>query len=154
MRKRSVVAPDWWDYTTISDELVSTRPLTVEDMAQLSVWFQEQCDTIEEFYLAEALERGRSTPSKPVASTKQPAGGTLSSVGLNLGKLPVRFLVMNTKDGVAVLFSHSQIELCFNKIRPDSAFKRKTCIIRQAIWRLGKSTSSRPHARQAGRRKH
>ena len=59
MRKKSVVAPDWWDYTTISDELVAdVARLTVEDMAQLSRpgFKVVMYDTIEEFYLAEALE--------------------------------------------------------------------------------------------------
>ena len=59
MRKYSVVAPDWWDYTTIDDELVrDTAKLTVKDMEQLSRpgFKVVMYDTIEEFYLAEALE--------------------------------------------------------------------------------------------------
>ncbi|MBQ2336751.1 MAG: hypothetical protein II381_10580, partial [Victivallales bacterium] len=72
MRKKSVVAPDWWDYTTISDELVAdVARLTVEDMAQLSRpgFKVVMYDTIEEFYLAEALEYieawKQSSPAHP-----------------------------------------------------------------------------------------
>ncbi|EPR67851.1 hypothetical protein [Cyclobacterium qasimii] len=61
MRKISSIAPDWWDYTTldlgskITDQIASMTPA---DMIKLSrpgfkVVFY---DTIEEFYLAEALE--------------------------------------------------------------------------------------------------
>ena len=59
MRKHSVVAPEWWDYTTIDDELVrDTAKLTVKDIEQLSRpgFKVVMYDTIEEFYLAEALE--------------------------------------------------------------------------------------------------
>ncbi|HEY1010216.1 MAG TPA: hypothetical protein VGE58_08905 [Daejeonella sp.] len=61
MRKKSSIAPGWWDYTTldlgqkVTDKIAS---LTAEDMIGMSrpgfkVVFY---DTIEEFYLAEALE--------------------------------------------------------------------------------------------------
>ena len=59
MRKASVVAPNWWDYTTINDELVAdAASLTVADMAALSRpgFKVVMYDTIEDFYLAEALE--------------------------------------------------------------------------------------------------
>jgi len=58
-RKLSILAPDWWDYTTLDDEILDDAArLTVEDMAALSrdgfkVVFY---DTLEDFYLAEALE--------------------------------------------------------------------------------------------------
>ncbi len=58
-RKKSMLAPDWWDYTTLDDELLNdAAKLSVEDMAGMSrpgfeVVFY---DTIEDFYLAEALE--------------------------------------------------------------------------------------------------
>lgn len=142
MRKRSVVAPDWWDYTTISDELVSdVARLTVEDLAQLSRpgFKVVMYDTIEEFYLAEALEYidawRRSTPSKPVGVCG-PIGPTeqlplvariVNALGLNLGKLGAHFWGMDewVEDGVAVpidhplSFSKCNDELCFNKIRPE-----------------------------------
>jgi glucosamine-6-phosphate deaminase len=58
-RKVSAIAPDWWDYTTLDDELIQTvAGLTPKDLLKLSrpgfkVVFY---DTLEEFYLAEALE--------------------------------------------------------------------------------------------------
>ncbi|UCG50039.1 MAG: hypothetical protein JSU94_09685 [Phycisphaerales bacterium] len=58
-RKTSILAPGWWDYTTLDDEILNDAArLTAEDMAGLSrdgfkVLFY---DTLEDFYLAEALE--------------------------------------------------------------------------------------------------
>jgi len=58
-RKISMLAPEWWDYTTLDDEILNDAArLTVEDLAGLSrdgfkVVFY---DTLEDFYLAEALE--------------------------------------------------------------------------------------------------
>lgn len=58
-RSVSKVAPDWWDYTTLDQEILNdAAKLTPEDMFGLSrpgfkVVFY---DTLEEFYLAEALE--------------------------------------------------------------------------------------------------
>ena len=58
-RKLSMLAPEWWDYTTLDDELLNdAAKLTPEDMLELSregfkVVFY---DTLEDFYLAEALE--------------------------------------------------------------------------------------------------
>jgi glucosamine-6-phosphate deaminase len=58
-RKLSMLAPNWWDFTTLDDELLNdVAKLTPGDLLQLSrdgfrVVFY---DTLEEFYLAEALE--------------------------------------------------------------------------------------------------
>jgi len=58
-RKKSILAPDWWDYTTLDNEILDDAArLTPEDMVKLSregfkVVFY---DTLEDFYLAEALE--------------------------------------------------------------------------------------------------
>jgi glucosamine-6-phosphate deaminase len=58
-RVLSKVAPDWWDYTTLESELIDdAAALSAEDMQRLSrpgfrVVFY---DTLEDFYLAEALE--------------------------------------------------------------------------------------------------
>ncbi len=72
-RRRSVVAPDWWDYTTLDEELLADAArLTAEDLVQLSrPGFQVvMYDTLEEFYLAEALEYinawRQSTDDNPV----------------------------------------------------------------------------------------
>jgi len=72
-RKLSSIAPDWWDYTTLDDALVrDAATLTPQQMLKLSrpgfrvVMF----DTLEEFYLAEALEYitawQQATPDNPV----------------------------------------------------------------------------------------
>jgi glucosamine-6-phosphate deaminase len=72
-RKQSCVAPDWWDYTTLDDELLAdAAKLSADDLFQLSrtgfkVVFY---DTLEDFYLAEALEYvnawRQSTDDNPV----------------------------------------------------------------------------------------
>ena len=59
MRKISKISPDWWDYTTLDDELIQDAArLTPDDLGQLSrPGFRVVIyDTLEEFYLAEALE--------------------------------------------------------------------------------------------------
>ncbi|MCJ7752576.1 MAG: glucosamine-6-phosphate isomerase [Armatimonadetes bacterium] len=58
-RPLSVVAPEWWDYTTLDKELIEdAAKLTPEDLLGLSRPGFEVClyDTLESFYLAEALE--------------------------------------------------------------------------------------------------
>src|SRR5262245_54192110 len=72
-RKLSSVAPDWWDYTTLDDALLrDVARLTPKDLLQLSrPGFQVVFyDTLEDFYLAEALEYvhawKRSTSDNPV----------------------------------------------------------------------------------------
>ncbi len=72
-RKQSILAPDWWDYTTLDDQILNdAAKLKEKDIAQLSregfkVVFY---DTLEDFYLAEALEYidawKQSTADNPV----------------------------------------------------------------------------------------
>src|SRR4051812_29424953 len=58
-RRFSAIAPDWWDYTTLDREIIDEAArLTLRDLQRLTrpgfrVVFY---DTLEEFYLAEALE--------------------------------------------------------------------------------------------------
>jgi glucosamine-6-phosphate deaminase len=71
-RKKSMIAEDWWDYTTLDEEILKdAAKLDVKDMFELSrpgfnVVFY---DTLESFYLAEALEYidawKQATPSNP-----------------------------------------------------------------------------------------
>jgi glucosamine-6-phosphate deaminase len=73
-RKRSMLAPDWWDFTTLDDELLTdAAKLTPEDLIQLSrEGFRVVLyDTLEDFYLAEALEYITSWKQ---ASTGNPVG--------------------------------------------------------------------------------
>lgn len=72
-RPLSRVAPDWWDYTTLDDELLADAArLTPDDLLGLSrPGFRVVCyDTLEEFYAAEALEYvaawRQSTDDNPV----------------------------------------------------------------------------------------
>lgn len=68
-----MLAQDWWDFTTLDDELLNDAArLTPRDMMQLSrEGFRiVMYDTLEDFYLAEALEYitawKQSTPDNPV----------------------------------------------------------------------------------------
>ena len=82
-RKISSIAPDWWDYTTLDDEILGGRRVSHRkrcfnfrdrDFASCSPH-----DTLEDFYLTEALEYINawklSTPDNPV--------GICSPIGLN-----------------------------------------------------------------------
>jgi len=58
-RRESCVAPGWWDYTTLDEKLLAdAAALTAEQVLQLSrPGFRVVAyDTLEDFYLAEALE--------------------------------------------------------------------------------------------------
>lgn len=59
MRSISKVAPDWWDYTTLDDELLQdAAALSANDVLNLSRpgFTIRVYETLESFYLAEALE--------------------------------------------------------------------------------------------------
>jgi glucosamine-6-phosphate deaminase len=72
-RKSSILAPGWWDYTTLDDAILNDAArLTAKDMLAMSregfkVVFY---DSLEDFYLAEALEYvtawKRATADNPV----------------------------------------------------------------------------------------
>ena len=139
-RKTSSIAPDWWDYTTLDDAIIrDAARLTPERMARLSrpgfkVVFYE---TLEEFYLAEALEYinawRESTEDNPVGICG-PVGPTeqlplVARLVNDLG-LDVRsghFWGMDewfdaaTQREVPVThplsFERCDRELCFNRIR-------------------------------------
>lgn len=58
-RRQSKISPAWWDYTTLDDEIINDAArLTEKDLVQLSRPGFEVLlyDTLEEFYLCEALE--------------------------------------------------------------------------------------------------
>jgi glucosamine-6-phosphate deaminase len=72
-RKLSAIAPDWWDYTTLDAELIDeAAALTARELVRLSRpgFMVVLYDTLEEFYLAEALEYvdawRQSTDDNPV----------------------------------------------------------------------------------------
>lgn len=147
-RKLSHIAPDWWDYTTLDDSLIQEAArLTPKDLFKLSrpgfkVVFY---DTLEDFYLAEALEYihawKQSTADNPVGICG-PIGPTeqlplvarlVNELGLHLKT--AHFWGMDewyddqTKREVPVThplsFEKADRELCFNRINkklvmPDS----------------------------------
>lgn len=72
-RKLSAIAPDWWDYTTLDANLIeAVARLTPRDLERLGRpgFKVVMYDTLEEFYLAEALEYvdawRQSTDDNPV----------------------------------------------------------------------------------------
>src|SRR3954471_12904239 len=139
-RKLSAIAPDWWDYTTLDSSLIDEAArLTARDLQRLSrPGFKVLLyDTLEEFYLAEALEYisawRQSTPDNPVGICG-PIGPTeqLPLVArmvneLNLSIRSAHFWGMDEwfHEGREVPVTHplsferADRELCFNRIRTE-----------------------------------
>src|ERR1017187_2132344 len=139
-RKLSSIAPDWWDYTTLDADIIrDAAALTPEKMLKLSRsgFKVVMYDTIEEFYLAEALEYinawKQSTPDNPVGLCG-PIGPTeqLPLVArlvndLNLNVKSAHFWGMDEwyLDGKEappthpLSFEKADRELCFSRIRKD-----------------------------------
>jgi glucosamine-6-phosphate deaminase len=140
MRPLSKVAPDWWDYTTLDREILDDAArLTTDDLLGLSrpgfkVVFY---DTLEDFYLAEALEYitawRQATPDAP-AGICGPIGPTeqlpLVARLVNELELDLRHAhfwgmdewVVDGKEAPVehpLSFRRADMELCFNRIRPD-----------------------------------
>jgi glucosamine-6-phosphate deaminase len=139
-RRFSSIARDWWDYTTLDAGIIEAAArLTARDLAKLSrPGFQVVFyDTIEDFYLAEALEYiqawRQSTEDNPVGICG-PIGPTeqLPLVarivnGLDLCVKSAHFWGMDEwfLDGREappthpLSFEKADRELCFNRIRRD-----------------------------------
>ena len=139
-RKLSSIAPDWWDYTTLDADVIDAAArLTPEGMLKLSRpgFRVVMYDTLEEFYLAEALEYitawRQSTPDNPVGICG-PIGPTeqLPLVArlvneLNLSLKSAHFWGMDEwfLNGREVPVSHplsferADRELCFDRIWPE-----------------------------------
>jgi len=141
-RKLSTIAPEWWDYTTLDSALIDEAArLTPVDMAGLSrdgfkIHFY---DTIEDFYLAEALEYvtawRQSTADNPVGLCG-PIGPTeqlplvarlVNELGLSLKTAHFWGMDEWFLDGKEAPVTHplsferADRELCFDRIRPDLA---------------------------------
>ncbi len=139
-RPISKVAPDWWDYTTLHDDVLSeAAALSADDLLGLTrdgfqVRFYE---TLEDFYLAEALEYiaawRLATADRP-AGICGPVGPTeqLPLVArlvneLDLDLTHAHFWGMDewTENGAPVSTDHplsfakADMDLCFNRIRPE-----------------------------------
>lgn len=141
-RRLSRIAPGWWDYTTLEDDLLNdAASLTADDILALSrpgfeVTFY---DSLEELYLAEALEYihawRQATPDNPV--------GICGPIG-PVEQLPLVAQLVNAMDlrlrdahfwgmdewvidgrevdeSHPLSFAHTDKVLCFNRIRPELA---------------------------------
>ena len=141
-RKRSMLAPDWWDFTTLDDEILDDAArLSPADMQALSRdGFQVVLyATLEEFYLAEALEYiqawKQATADEPVGicgpigPTEQLPLVTRLVNELNLDLKHAHFWgmdewVLNGKEVSPthpLSFERADRELCFDRIRPELA---------------------------------
>lgn len=139
-RPLSKVAPDWWDYTTLPREIIDDAArLTPKDMEALSrpgfeVLFY---DTLEEFYLAEALEyidAWRQSTADAPAGICGPIGPTeqlplvariVNDMDLDVSEGHFWGMDEWVEDGEPVPVSHplsfakADKELCFDRIRDD-----------------------------------
>ncbi|MCC7146652.1 MAG: hypothetical protein IT443_09415 [Phycisphaeraceae bacterium] len=139
-RPLSKVAPDWWDYTTLDPQLLAdAAKLTADDLAQLArpgfkVAFY---DTLEDFYVAEALEyieawRGATADNPvgicgPIGPTEQLPLVARIVNALDLKLQHAHFWGMDewVQDGKPVAVDHplsfakADLEMCFKRIRPE-----------------------------------
>jgi glucosamine-6-phosphate deaminase len=139
-RKLSMLAPEWWDFTTLDDALLNdAAKLTPKDMQQLSRegFKVVMYDTLEDFYLAEALEYitawMQSSPGNPVGVCG-PIGPTeqlplvarlVNELGLNLKDSHFWGMdewFVNGRELPAtdpISFERADRDLCFNRIRKE-----------------------------------
>jgi len=139
MRPLSKVAPEWWDYTTLDRAILDDAArLTVDDLLQLArPGFQVRFyDTLEDFYLAEALEYitawNQASESRqagicgPIGPTEQLP---LVARMVNELELDLRYAHFWGMDEWAIdgqpvpethplSFQRADRELCFDRIRP------------------------------------
>lgn len=140
MRPLSKVAPEWWDYTTLDRAILDDAArLTADDLLSLSRpgFTVKFYDTIEDFYLAEALEYitswRQATPEQP-AGICGPIGPTeqLPLVARLVNELEIDLRhahfwgmdewVVDGKEAsidFPLSFARADMELCFNRIRPE-----------------------------------
>jgi glucosamine-6-phosphate deaminase len=139
-RKLSSIAPDWWDYTTLDADIIrDAASLIPEKMAELSRpgFKVVMYDTLEEFYLTEALEYitawKQSTPDNPVGICG-PIGPTeqlplvariVNDLGLNVRSGHFWGMDEWFLDGKEAAVDHplsfekADREMCFSRIRKD-----------------------------------
>jgi len=136
-RPISKVAPAWWDYTTLEPELLADAArLTEKDLRQLARpgFKVVMHDTLEDFYLAEALEYitawRQATPDNP-AGICGPIGPTeqlplvarlVNTLGLNLRHAHFWGMDEWVENGAPVPLTHplsfakADLDLCFRRI--------------------------------------
>jgi glucosamine-6-phosphate deaminase len=140
MRPISKVAPEWWDYTTLDRAILDDAArLKAEDLPGLARegFAVRIYDTAEDFYLAEALEYitswRQATPDCP-AGICGPIGPTeqLPLVARLVNELKINlrhchfwgmdeWVVKGKEVGpdFPLSFARTDMELCFNRIRPE-----------------------------------
>ena len=128
LRRQSLVAEGWWDYTTLDSEILDeAEQLSIKDLEHLDrdglriVMY----DNLEDFYLTEALEYipswRKSTASSP-AGICGPIGPTEQ---LPLVARVENDLNLDIQDGREVSMEHplsfarANREFCFDRIRGD-----------------------------------
>lgn len=140
MRAVSKVAPEWWDYTTLDREILDdAERLKPKDIQELSRegFIVKFYDTVEEFYLAEALEYVIAWQE---ATENEPAGicGPIGPTGqlplvtrivneLNINLKHCHFWgmdewVVNGKEvglNFPLGFAKANITLCFSRIKKE-----------------------------------
>jgi len=149
MRPISKVAPQWWDYTTLDNEiLMEAARLTPEDLLQLQrpgfkiVFY----DTLERFYAAEALEYVNVWKQSTADNPKGLCGPIGPTEQLPLVAQIVNDLEVDVRDGYfwgmdewvlngkevsidyPLSFAKADMELCFNRI--DKKFRMPDSHIR------------------------
>jgi glucosamine-6-phosphate deaminase len=139
-RKLSKIAPGWWDYTTLDSDIIhDAARLSAKDLEQLGRpgFRVVMYDTLEQFYLAEALEYihawRQSTASDPVGicgpigPTEQlPLVAQLVN-GLGIPLKDAHFWGMDewflegreAPEDHPLSFARADRELCFDRIRPE-----------------------------------
>jgi len=141
-RPLSKIAPGWWDYTTLEPDLLrDAAALTVDDLPCLARPGFEVVlyDTLEEFYLAEALEYvnawRQATPDNPVGICG-PIGPTeqlplvarlVNDLGISLRD--AHFWGMDewfldgreAPESHPLSFARCDREMCFDRVRPELA---------------------------------
>jgi len=140
MRNSSKIAADWWDYTTLDEEILNAAAkLSEKDISQLSRpgFTVKFYDTLESFYLAEALEyiycwkqATKSNPTGicgPIGPTEQlPLVAQLVN-DLEIDIKNAHFWAMDewymngkeVPETDPLSFKNADLDLCFNRIRKE-----------------------------------
>ena len=140
MRAISKVAPEWWDYTTLDrgilDDVERLKPKDIQELSREG-FIVKFYDTVEEFYLAEALEYvsawQEATENEPVGICG-PVGPTeqLPLVARIVNELNINLRhchfwgmdewVVNGKEvglNFPLGFARTNMDLCFNRIKKE-----------------------------------
>ncbi len=141
MIPRSKVAPEWWDYTTLDKEMLDDAArLTERDVAHLGrPGFEVRFyDTVQEFYLAEALEyveAWRQAREDAPCGLCGPIGPTeqlplvariVNELGISLRHCHFwgmdEWVLDDGKEAgldFPLGFAKADMDLCFNRIKPE-----------------------------------